>query len=137
MVKVLLDTNALSEAIRAEPNAGFMRRLRANEAKLAVASVTLHEALYGLQRLPEGKRKEVLREYMREVIAKMPVLPYDAKAAEWHARERVRLEAAGRTLPYADGQIAAIAVVNGLALVTANVRDFRHVEGLRAENWLA
>ncbi len=137
MVKVLLDTNALSEAVRPAPHAGFMKRLRANEAKLALASVTLHEALYGLERLPDGRRKEMLREYMRDVVTKMPVLPYDAKAAEWHARERVRLEAAGRTLPYADGQIAAVAVVNGLALVTANVRDFRHVEGLRVENWLA
>ncbi len=137
MVKFLLDTNALSEAVRPSPNAGFLKRLRANEAKLAMASVTLHEAIYGLERLPDGKRKEGLREYVRSVLTKAPVLPYDAKAAEWHARERVRLEAAGRTLPYADGQIAAVAVVNGLTLVTANVRDFRHVEGLRVENWLA
>ena len=137
MVKFLLDTNALSEAVRPSPNAGFLKRLRANEAKLALASVTLHEAIYGLERLPDGKRKEGLREYVRSVVSKVPVLPYDAKAAEWHARERVRLEAAGRTLPYADGQIASIAVVNGLALVTANVRDFRPVEGLRVENWLA
>jgi len=40
-------------------------------------------------------------------------------------------------MQYADGQIAAVAVVNGLTLVTANVRDFRHVEGLRVENWWA
>jgi tRNA(fMet)-specific endonuclease VapC len=137
MVKCLLDTNALSEAVRPTPHAGFLKRFRANDAKLALASVTLHEALYGLERLPDGKRREMLREYMRDVVSKMPVLPYDAKAAEWHARERVRLEATGRTLPYADGQIAAVAVVNALTLVTANVRDFRHIEGLRVENWLA
>jgi tRNA(fMet)-specific endonuclease VapC len=65
----------------------------------------------------------------------MPALAYDARAAEWHARERVRLEAAGRPMPYADGQIAAIAMVNGLTLVTANVRDFRRVDGLRVEDW--
>jgi tRNA(fMet)-specific endonuclease VapC len=136
MVKVLLDTNALAEAIRPAPNAGFLKLLRANEAKLAIASVTLHEALYGVERLPDGKRKERLREYMRDVVTKITALPYDAKAAEWHARERARLEAAGRPMPYADGQIAAIAVVNGLTLVTSNVRDFRHVEDLRVENWL-
>jgi tRNA(fMet)-specific endonuclease VapC len=137
MVKVLLDTNALAEAIRPAPSVSFMKRLRANDAKVAIASVTLHEALYGIERLPEGKRKEMLRDYMREVVMKMPALPYDAQAAEWHARERVRLEAAGRSMPYADGQIAAIAVVNGLTLVTANVRDFRSVEGLRVEDWRA
>ena len=136
MVKILLDTNALAEAVRPAPNAGFLKRLRANEAKLAIATVTFHEALYGVERLSDGKRKEGLREYMREVVTKMAALPYDAKAAEWHARERARLEIAGRKMPYADGQIAAVAVVNDLTLVTANVRDYRHVEGLRVENWL-
>jgi tRNA(fMet)-specific endonuclease VapC len=137
VVKFLLDTNALAEPVRPAPAAAFLKRFRANETKLAVASVTLHEALYGIERLPDGKRKETLRQYVREVVTKMSALPYDAKAAEWHARERARLDAAGRTTPYADGQIAAVAAVNALTLVTANVRDFRHVEGLRVENWLA
>jgi tRNA(fMet)-specific endonuclease VapC len=135
MVKVLLDTNALAEAVRPRPNAGFLKRLRANEAGLAIASVTLHEAIYGVERLPDGKRKRLLRDYVREVVAKLPVLPYDGAAGEWYARERARLEAAGRPMPYADGQIAAIAAVHGLTLVTANVQDFRHVEGLRVEDW--
>jgi tRNA(fMet)-specific endonuclease VapC len=137
VVKFLLDNNALAEPVRPAPAAAFLKRFRANETKLAVASVTLHEALYGIERLPDGKRKETLRQYVREVVTKMSALPYDAKAAEWHARERARLDAAGRTMPYADGQIAAVAAVNALTLVTANVRDFRHVEGLRVENWLA
>jgi tRNA(fMet)-specific endonuclease VapC len=135
MVRALLDTNALAEAVRPAPNPGFLKKLRANEAKVAIASVTLHEALYGVERLPAGNRKEILRAYVRDVVAKMPVLPYDAPAAEWHARERVRLEAAGRPMPYADGQIAAIAFVHALTLVTANVRDFRSVKGLRVEDW--
>jgi tRNA(fMet)-specific endonuclease VapC len=135
MVKVLLDTNALAETIRPAPNTRFLKRFRANETKVAIASVTLHEALYGVERLPDGKRKEMLRDYMRDVVTRRPALPNDAKAADWHARARVRLEAAGRPMPYADGQIAAIAVVNGLTLVTANVRDFRGVEGLRVEDW--
>jgi tRNA(fMet)-specific endonuclease VapC len=135
MVRALLDTNALAEAVRPAPNPGFLKKLRANEAKVAIASVTLHEALYGVERLPEGNRKEILRAYVRDVVTKMPVLPYDAAAAEWHARERVRLEAAGRPMPYADGQIAAIAFVHALTLVTANVRDFRSVKGLRVEDW--
>jgi tRNA(fMet)-specific endonuclease VapC len=135
MTRILLDTNAIAEAVRPAPNAAFVKRLKANEAKLAIASVTLHEAVYGVERLPEGRRKHTLREYMRDVVLRMTVLPYDAAAADWHARERVRLEGKGRTMPYADGQIAAIAVVRSLTLVTANVRDFRAVPGLRVEDW--
>jgi tRNA(fMet)-specific endonuclease VapC len=135
MIRILLDTNAIAEAVRPTPSAAFVKRLRMNEAKLAIASVTLHEALYGVERLPDGRRKQALREYMRDVVMRMTVLPYDSRAADWHARERVRLEAKGRTMPYADGQIAAIAVVNALTLVTSNVRDFRGVLGLRVEDW--
>lgn len=135
MVKVLLDTNAIAEAVRPIPHAGFVKKLQANEAKVAIASVTLHEATYGVERLPDGKRKNLLRAYMRDVISKMPVLAYDGVTAELHARERARLEAAGHSMPYADGQIAAIAVRHNLTLVTANIRDFRHFEGLRLEDW--
>jgi tRNA(fMet)-specific endonuclease VapC len=135
MVKAILDTNALAEAVRPVPDPRFIRRLRAHDEHLGIASVTLHEALFGVERLPEGKRKELLRDYMRDVVTKMPVLPYDAQAAEFHARERARLEGKGRKIPYADGQIAAIAIVNDVTLVTANVRDFRGIEGLRVEDW--
>lgn len=135
MVKFLLDTNALAEPVKPVPNAGFLKRLRDNESQLAIASVTLHQAIYGVERLPGGKRKNALREYMRTVVSRIQALPYDGTAAVWHARERARLDAAGRTMPYADGQIAAVAVVNALTLVTANLRDFRHVEGLRVESW--
>ena len=136
MVKYLLDTNGLSEPVRPAPNPAFLRRLRANEAKLAIASVTLHEAFYGVERLDDGRRKEALRVYLRDVVHKMTLLSYDAKAAEWHARERARLDDLRKPMPYADGQIAAIAAVHGLTLVTANARDFRHVEGITVENWV-
>lgn len=69
------------------------------------------------------------------VLATFPVLDYDRRAADWHARERARLSALGRTPPFVDGQIAAIAYVNDLFLVTTNVRDFEDFQGLRLENW--
>ena len=63
------------------------------------------------------------------------ILPYDARAAERHASERARLTAAGRTPPFFDGQIAAIAFVHDLILVTRNMDDFAAFEKLRIENW--
>jgi predicted nucleic acid-binding protein len=41
-------------------------------------------------------------------------------AAEWHAAERARLAALGKTPPFVDGQITAIAYANSLTLVTLN-----------------
>jgi tRNA(fMet)-specific endonuclease VapC len=63
------------------------------------------------------------------------ILPYDEAAALRHAAERARLERAGSTIPFVDGQIAAIALVNDLVLVTGNLRDFAAFTTLQVENW--
>ncbi len=70
------------------------------------------------------------------MLASFPILEYDSAAAEWHAAERARLEKAGETPPFVDGQIAAIASVNYLVLVTANEADFRRFNGLQVQSWV-
>ncbi len=65
----------------------------------------------------------------------MPILDYDRAAAEWHASERARLAAKGETPPFVDGQIAAIARVHDLMLVTFNAGDFKRFEGIRVLTW--
>ena len=87
-------------------------------------------------RLARGKRRSVLETYLYDVVrGSFPILPYEETAAAWHGAERARLEANGRPTPFVDGQIAAIAHVNGLTLVTANERDFAAFRNLRVENW--
>lgn len=66
---------------------------------------------------------------------KMAILPYNAQAAEWHAKERARLASLGQIPAFVDGQIAAIAKVNGLILVTRSTSDFNKYSGLKLENW--
>lgn len=63
------------------------------------------------------------------------ILPYDVVAAKWHASQRARLQAVGATPPFADGQIASVAAVNGLILVTQNLRDFTRFDGLTVVDW--
>ena len=65
----------------------------------------------------------------------MPILDYDREAAEWHASERARLTASGEMPAFVDGQIAAIAVVHDLTLVTLNVRDFSRFDRLTVVSW--
>jgi tRNA(fMet)-specific endonuclease VapC len=54
---------------------------------------------------------------------------------QWHARERARLSKIGKTLAFADGQIASIAAANDLILVTNNVADFQYFDNLKIDNW--
>ena len=101
-----------------------------------MASVTWHELRYGVGRLARGKRQTELSVFLEEVLLPtIPILPYDERAAAWHAAERVRLERVGKTPPFADGQIAAIAFTNGIPVVTANPKDFRAFRSLSVLNW--
>lgn len=86
--------------------------------------------------MPNGKRKDMIAEFLFDIVAKsIPVLPYDAAAAEWHASERARLQAKGQVTPFADGQIAAVAKANELAIITKNVVDFIPFEGIDVHGW--
>ena len=135
-VKFLLDTNVVSEPLRPVPAPAIMRRLRRHEGETAIASIVWHELQFGCGRLPKSRRRTAIERYLEEVVlASFPILDYDRPAAEWHARERSRLEAAGKTPPFIDGQIAAIASVHDLMLVTANKADFRGFKGLRVQSW--
>lgn len=132
----LLDTNIISEPRKPRPDPKTMARLRDNEGLVAMASVVWHELVYGIERLPEGKRKVALRGYLHEVVAPtIPMLSYDGVAATWHARVRAALAASGLTPPFVDGQIAAVAAVNGLVLVTRNERDYQMFDGIQVERW--
>lgn len=134
--RFLLDTSIVCEPMKSAPNMDVLRGLERNTHQSAIAAPVWHELQYGCQRLPAGKRRAALEAYLVEVILRtFPILPYDDVAAAWHATERARLERAGGTAPFVDGQIAAIARVRGLALVTANVRDFARFEALEVENW--
>jgi tRNA(fMet)-specific endonuclease VapC len=135
-VKYLLDTNVVSEPLRPKPAAGVMRRLRKHESEIAIPALVWHELRFGCARLARSRRREAIERYIEDVVlASFPVLKYDQRAADWHALERVRLIAAGKTPPFIDGQIAAIARVNDLTLVTSNKADFNGFKGLRVRSW--
>lgn len=62
-------------------------------------------------------------------------LSFDDMAAEQHARIRRHLEALGTPIGPYDSQIAAIAIANGVTLVTHNTGEFSRVPGLVIEDW--
>lgn len=135
-LRYLLDTNILAEPLRPSPNELILEHLKRHEEEIAIASVVWHEMWFGCHRLPISARRAAIEAYLTHVVAPaIPILPYDREAAAWHARERARLTAVGRTPPFADGMIAAVAWTNNLELVTFNLDDFRSFEGLQCVNW--
>ena len=133
----LLDSNILSEPTRRHPDGEVRSRLQAYRHEICTAAPILHELRYGVARMSDGAGKRQLLRYLERALLPLTVLPYDGKAALWHAEERARLTGQGRTPSYVDGQIAAIAKINDLTLVTRNTSDFVHFADLRVENWFA
>jgi tRNA(fMet)-specific endonuclease VapC len=134
-MKYLLDTNLISELIRPQPDQGVVERCRRYEKDLATAAPVWHELQFGCYRMPLSRKRELLELFLEDVIRRnLSILPYDAQAARWQALERARLTLAGNTPSFVDGQIAAIAVTNGLTLVTRNTPDFQMFSGLKLES---
>jgi tRNA(fMet)-specific endonuclease VapC len=138
VTRFLLDTSTVSAVVWKEPNPGVLAQLVEHGGECAICAPVWHELQYGMRRLPRGKRRTSLEGFLVEVVrATLPILPYDERAAQWHGEERARLERAGRSAPFVDGQIAAIAVTSGIPLVTANPSDFKWFKGLAVHNWVS
>ena len=135
-LRYLLDTNIVSEPLRPSPDQAVLDHVREHQVEIAIASVVWHELWYGCLRLPPSTKRTTIEAYLKDVVARtIPILPYDQRAARWHAEERARLAGIGRLPPFADGQIAAVAITNGLSLVTFNRGDYSSFQDLRLENW--
>lgn len=133
----LLDTNIISELMRPAPTASVKRQFERCQHEVGLPTPVWQEMLYGVLRLPEGRRKELLRRFVQQFGGGLPKLPYDEDAARIHAELRADMARRGRTLPMIDSQITAIAISSGCTLVTRNVRDVEGLPGLRLVNWFA
>ncbi len=125
---ILLDTNVLSEVVRPVPHEGVLAWLDSLDAtKTATTATTVAELLYGVARLPEGRRKQRLSEEVRAQIEddlEGRVEPFDRVAAAHYADIVSQRDRAGRPIRVADAQIAAICRKHAATLATRNVADF-------------
>lgn len=133
-MRVVLDTDVVSNLLSRTPSRELTRRLAGVAEQQCLTAISLSELLYGIER---STHHEYLRELLEtEMLPGLEVLPFDEQAAREYAVLRVTLERRGQMLDEADLRIASIALANRLALVTGNERHFRRVPGLRVYNWL-
>jgi predicted nucleic acid-binding protein len=137
---IVLDTNVLSELMRAQAEPAVVDWLdRQEQDSLAVTAVTVAELLYGIARLPEGRRKTRLRDAALQMLDEEfvgRVLAFDEDAAVHYAAIVSQRERAGRPISMADAQIAAICRHHAAALATRNTKDFDSVDIILANPWL-
>ena len=137
----ILDTNVISELMNPAPAPRVVDWLADYRSahQLFITSITVAEILYGIEILPDGKRKakldiEANAMFGQDFAAR--VLPFDEQGARALSRIASAQRRRGRTMAEFDAQIAAIAQVHGAGLATRNVADFDGC-GIRLVNpWL-
>jgi toxin FitB len=124
---IILDTNVVSELMRPEPAPQVASWVRVRDRReLRTTAITLAEIRYGIARLPDGRRKQVLLAAADDVFSTFAdqVLPIDAAAAESYAVVASMRERAGKPIASLDALIAAVCRSQSAALATRNVADF-------------
>jgi len=135
-MKYLLDTNIISEPMKKNPNIEMMNKLAIESIFSCTSATVWHELWHGIHLLKNGKRKDELASYLKLLADDdFTIHPFCQKSAEWLAKERVRLKKKGITPSKYDSEIASVAVVNQLTIVTRNVDDFVIFNGLQVINW--
>ena len=138
---ILLDTNVISELMRAEPAQTVLDWFGKHDAAdLCISAVTEAELRTGVAILPEGQRRDRLQaaiDAMIDLDFQARILPFDSPAAKAYAEIAAQRRAAGRPIAEADCQIAAIARATDAPIATRNVKDFDGC-GVRVINpWIA
>jgi toxin FitB len=124
---IILDTNVVSELMRSEPAPSLASWIRDRDRReLRTTAITLAEVRYGIARLPDGRRKQVLLAAADEVFSAFAdqVMPVDTAAVEHYAVIVSSRERAGRPIAGFDALIAAVCRSQGAALATRNASDF-------------
>lgn len=125
---ILLDTDVVSAVMQPTPPASVLEWLDGRPTDvLYLSTVTIAEVQFGLEILPDGKRRRGLEDRFERFVAggfAYRVLSFDEKAARRYGELRARRQGLGRPMSVLDAQIAAIARANRFAVATRNVRDF-------------
>jgi predicted nucleic acid-binding protein len=126
---IVLDTTITSELMKPSPSLSVVAWVRAlPPAELYTTSITVAEILYGVERLPDGRRKDAIRSAAADVFTAFVehILSFDARAAVEYVRIVSQRDLAGAPIDGFDAQIAAISRVHGAALATRNTKDFQN-----------
>jgi tRNA(fMet)-specific endonuclease VapC len=128
----LLDTNIVSDLMRAPQGRAAGRIREVGEAVVRTSIIVAAELRFGAFKLGSAR----LTERLEAVLRVLEIVRFEAPADTVYGRIRARLEQAGTPIGGNDLLIAAQAIALGDIVVTDNEREFGRVEGLRMENWL-
>lgn len=131
MPRFMLDTNMCIYLMKKQPEQVAKRFAQCYVGDVVMSAITYAELEYGVS-VSASRARE--RRNLAALIEDIPVVPFDAAAAE--AYGPIREATRERKKDHLDKLIAAHAVALDVVLVTNNERDFASYPGITLENWL-
>ena len=127
-MSTILDTNVLSELLRAEPSPAVLAWFASQPIEsLFVSAVTQAEMMLGARLLPMGKRRTALERALSAMFDEDfsgRILPFDSGAVPAYVDIVSERRSLGRPISQFDAQIAAISREARAKLATRNTVDF-------------
>ena len=124
---LILDTDVLIRGEKQGVEIDFTRWTEHGDAY--ISAITCSELLIGVHRANTPARRTRRSAYVETLLARLPILAFDATVARTHAQMLGAL-ARNVTLGAHDLLIGATALAHGFALLTANVADFGRMPGV-------
>jgi predicted nucleic acid-binding protein len=138
---IVLDTNVISELMRAEPHPKVLAWVAAQPRSLLYTTrINQAEVLYGIATLPEGRRREALASAAAAIFDEDMagrILPFGAAATARYAGVVVARRRAGRPIEGFDALIAATALASGASIATRDTTGFAECGLALIDPWTA
>jgi tRNA(fMet)-specific endonuclease VapC len=130
----LIDASVLIAAERGQLDLDALLAEHAGE-EIAIAAITASELLHGVHRAAGTAQRTRREAFVEDLLAQLPVIPFDLVAARIHSRVWAQLARRGLEVGAHDLLIAATAIATGSKVATGDERSFRRIPGLSVVAW--
>ena len=138
---IILDTNVISEIMLPRPDIQVLSWLdRQSDASIWTTSVNIFEIRYGLQSMPEGKKRSALLDLFERWLAEViqgRIASFDEAAARRAADLNALRKKIGRPVDTRDNLIAGIVLASHAKLATRNIQHFEEIASSLVNPWEA
>ncbi|MGO7226457.1 type II toxin-antitoxin system VapC family toxin [Rhizobium ruizarguesonis] len=139
-MRLLLDTNVLSEVIRPRPDAHVLQWLDdLDEDRSFISVVSIAEIRRGVALMESGRKRDALAEWLAQDLPQrfeQRVIPVDQAVAITWGDLMGLAKRSGRGLSSMGGLIAATAIAHDLTLATRNIKDFESLGIELVDPWI-
>ena len=130
-MKYLLDTDVVSQRIKAQPVAKVVAWLRSvSEEEIGLSAITIQEVRTGAESMPAGQKRRAVEAWLEDDLLRGfadRILAVDAVVADLCGRLIVEAVGQGHTPSLGDALIAATAKAHGMAVATLNQKHFERL----------